>query len=112
MPPSTQLPIGISDAIPKRAWKKKKVYGLADVVGLATAVIAQNDLAVKERLLPRSSQHKSKSRKWRYAIRLSARPRARNDLTHISDSESEVDTNLASFTAPPRLDGPSKHEED
>jgi hypothetical protein len=108
MPPSTQLPIGISDAIPKRAWKKKKAYGLADVAGLATAVITQNDLAVKERLLPRSSQRKSKSRKWRYAIRLSARPRARNDLTHISDSESEADTNLPSFTAPPRLDGPSK----
>jgi hypothetical protein len=78
MPPSTQLPIGISDAIPKRAWKKKKAYGLADVAGLATAVITQNDLAVKERLLPRSSQHKAKAES---GVMRSACPRAREPAT-------------------------------
>jgi len=43
------LPIGIPDAIPKRTWKKKKTHGLADAAGLTAAVIAQKDLAAKEK---------------------------------------------------------------
>ena len=35
----------------RETWKSKKTYELADVAGLATAVIPQKDLAVKEKLL-------------------------------------------------------------
>ena len=44
-----QLPIGIPDAIPKRAWRKKKTYGPADVAGLTSAEIVCRDLLAKDK---------------------------------------------------------------
>ena len=111
--PSTQLPIGISDAIPKRAWKKKKAYGLADVAGLATAVITQKDLAVKEKLITTEVLTAQKQRQKMASCNPPARARRPASISHtFSDSESEEDTNLPSSAAPPRLDGPQQYEED
>jgi hypothetical protein len=80
MPPnndtSTQLPIGISDAIPKRTWEKK-AYGLVDVARLTTALITQKDLAIKEKLLQKVLPQKAKAEKWRHVTRLRLRPHAR-----------------------------------
>jgi hypothetical protein len=78
MDTSTQLPIGISDAIPKRTWEKKKTYGLVDVAGLRTAVITQKDLAVKEKKV--ASRDPSAPRARRPTP---ARPRPSVDLTHF-----------------------------
>jgi hypothetical protein len=44
-----QLPIGISDAIPRKVWRKKMTHGLADAAELTAAVAAQRDLAAKEK---------------------------------------------------------------
>jgi hypothetical protein len=44
------LPINMPDAIPKKAWKKKKAHGLADAAGLTSAEIARRELEAKEKI--------------------------------------------------------------
>jgi hypothetical protein len=110
-----QLPIGMPDAIPKRTWKKKKTHGLADAAGLTAAVIAQKELTAKEKAEKQAAIKAAKATALASAKAKAGKgtPRdppaseARIDITHVSDSESEVDTGLPSSTAPPRLEDPS-----
>jgi hypothetical protein len=108
------LPIGIPDAIPKRTWKKKKTHGLADAAGLTAAVIAQKDLAAKEKAEKQAATKAltatalASAKAKQVASRGPPAPEAGVDLTHVSDSESEVNNGLPSSTAPPRLEDPEK----
>jgi hypothetical protein len=89
---------------------------LADAAGLTAAVIAQKDLAAKENAENQTTIKAAKatalaSAKAKAGKDVSRDPpapasEARIDLTHVSDSESEVDTGLPSSTAPPRLEDP------
>jgi hypothetical protein len=90
---------------------------LADIAGLIGAVITQKDLAVKEKAekqaaikaLTAIALAGAKAKVGKVASRgpPAPVPEADVDLTHVSDSESEVDTGLPSSTAPPRLEDPS-----
>jgi hypothetical protein len=91
---------------------------LADAAELTAAVIAQKDLAAKE-----NAENQAATKAAKAAALASAKAKAkagkdvsgdppapaseaRINLTHVSDSESEVDTGLPSSTAPPRLEDP------
>jgi hypothetical protein len=94
---------------------------LVDAAGLTAAVIAQKDLAAKEKAenqatikaLKATALASAKAKAGKVASRgppapaPAPAPEAGVDLTHVSDSESEVDTGLPSSTAPPRLEDPS-----
>jgi hypothetical protein len=90
---------------------------LADAAGLTAAVIAQKDLAAKEKVknqaatkaLKVTALTSAKAKAGKIASRgpPAPAPEAGVDLTHVSDSESEVNTGLPSSTAPPRLEDPS-----
>jgi hypothetical protein len=101
------------DAVPKRTWKKKKTHGLVDAAGLTAAVIAQKDLAAKEKAEKQATTKaltaiaSACAKAEKVVSRGPPAPEAGVDLTHVSDSESEVDTGLPSSTAPPRLEDSS-----
>jgi hypothetical protein len=78
----TQLLISIPDTIPKRAWRKKKIHGPADAVGLTSAEIARRDLLAKEK----------------------AERTANRVANHAPESADEEDSGLSPpSTTPPRL---------
>jgi len=78
-----QLPIGIPDAIPKKAWRKKKTHGPAGAAGLTSAEMARRDLLAKEK----------------------AEGAANRAANHASESVDEEDPGLLPpSTAPPRLE--------
>jgi hypothetical protein len=73
-------------------------------------VIAQKDLAAKENVENQTATKAAKAKAGKDVSRDPPAPapasEARIDPTHVSDSESEVDTGLPSSTAPPRLEDP------
>jgi hypothetical protein len=75
-------------------------------------VIAQKDLAAKENAENQTATKAAKAKAGKDVSRDPPAPapapasEARIDPTHVSDSESEVDTGLPSSTAPPRLEDP------
>jgi hypothetical protein len=83
---------------------------LADAAGLTAAVIAQKDLAAKEKAEKQATTKAltATALASAKAEQVASRGPPAPDLTHVSDSESEVDTGLPSSTAPPGLEDPGK----
>jgi hypothetical protein len=88
-----RLPIGTPDAIPKKTWRKKKTHGHADAAGLTSAVIAQKDLAAKEKAEATKAAKAAKA-----AVLTATKAKAR------VESAGEEDLGLPPSTAPPRLE--------
>jgi hypothetical protein len=89
--------------IPKKKWRKNKTHGRADAAGLTSEVIAQKDLAAKEKA---EKAEATKAVKAPNAAALTAtKAKAR------VESAGEEDLGLPPSTAPPKARGRRRQEE-
>jgi hypothetical protein len=99
-----QLPIGMPDTIPKRAWRKKKTHGLADAAGLTSAEIARRYLEAKEKAERAQTAASLRSTNAK-AGKAASRAPPMNSTRPSPDEEDEEDPGLLPpSTAPPRLE--------
>jgi hypothetical protein len=101
-----RLPIGTPDAVPKKTWRKNKRHGRADAAGLTSAVIAQKDLASKEKAEAIRVEKAAKAAALTAAKGKAAMVESRDEPApeRVDLESSEEDVGLPPSTAPSRLE--------